>query len=163
MQLRRFVVLSLLVVLLLNSASAGIPGDKAMYVGGTVSTIQKEATGPLSIADEKVLTFTSSKGNLSVSYDKIVSLAYGQHAGRRVGATVAWGVTTLGIMALPILFSKKRRHYLTIEYADAEGKSQAAVFEIGKDAIRYTLKSLEVRTGKKIEYEDDEARKAGNK
>ena len=61
------------------------------------------------------------------------------------------------------MFSKKRRHYLTMEYVDAEGKSQAAVFEIGKNAIRYTLKSLEVRTGKKIEYEDDEARKAGNK
>jgi len=37
---------------------------------------------------------------------------------------------------------QKRNH-------DDKGKEQAAIFEIGKDAIRTTLISLQVRTGKK--------------
>jgi hypothetical protein len=134
-----------------------------MYIGGTVTTLQKEAEGKMSTDDPATLKFDSSKGSWSVPYDKVTSLEYGQHAGRRVGTTVALGVTTLGIGALPVLFSKKRRHYLTIEYVDDQNKNQAGVFEVGKDAIRTLLASLEARTGKKVEYEDEEARKSGSK
>ena len=42
---------------------------------------------------------------------------------------------------------------------DGNDKQQAAVFELGKDVVRVTLATLEARTGRKIEYEDDEARK----
>jgi hypothetical protein len=35
------------------------------------------------------------------------------------------------------------------------------VFELGKDVVRTTLTVLETRTGKKIEYQDEESRKAG--
>jgi hypothetical protein len=143
---------------------AGLGSDKAMYVGGTVSAIPQKTEGKLNTDDSKMASFDWKKGApWQLPYDKVTSLAYGQHAGRRVGATIAWGVTTFGIMALPMLLSKKRRHYLTLEYVDSTGASQAAIFELGKDAIRTTLKSMEVRTGKKIEYEDDEARKSGNK
>ena len=142
---------------------AGLGSDKAMYVGGTTTAIPQKSEGRFSTDDTKVASFNWGKGEWKVPYEKVTSLAYGQHAGRRVGATIAWGVTTFGIMALPMLLSKKRRHYVTLEYTDDSGASQAAIFELGKDAIRTTLKSLEVRTGKKVEYEGDEARKAGNK
>jgi hypothetical protein len=59
------------------------------------------------------------------------------------------------------LFSKKRKHFLTVGFKDEAGKQQAAVFELGKNVVRVTLASLEARTGQKIEYEDDEARKSG--
>jgi len=59
------------------------------------------------------------------------------------------------------LFSKKRRHFLTIGYKDADDKQQAAVFELGKNTVRVTLASLEARTGRKIDYEDEEARNGG--
>ena len=137
---------------------AGVPSDKAQYVGGT-ATIKQGTEAPLNLTDEKALSFADFK----LPYEKITALSYGQHAGRRVGATVALGVTTLGVGALPLLFSKKRRHYLTIEFTDDAGKAQAAIFEVGKDSIRTALKTLEVRSGKKIEYEDAEAQKAGNK
>jgi hypothetical protein len=142
---------------------AGLDSKKSSYVGGTVASIPKDAEGIMSTDDTKTLSFKSEKATWLVPYEKVTSLSYGQHAGRRVGATVALGVTTLGIGALPMLFSKKRRHYLTVEYSDEQGAAQAAIFEVGKDAIRTTLKSLEVRTGKKVDFEDDEARKAGNK
>jgi hypothetical protein len=161
--MRKAVAVLLIVSFGTSAAIAGLGSDKSMYVGGTTTTIPKGAEGVLNTDDPKKLVFNYQKASFDIPYEKVSSLAYGQHAGRRVGATVAWGVTTLGIMALPILFSKKRKHYLTLEYADPTGASQAAIFELGKGAIRTTLKSLEVRTGKKVEYEDDEARKAGNK
>ena len=59
------------------------------------------------------------------------------------------------------LFSKKRNHYLTIAYKDAAGKDQSGVFELGKDIVRTSLTILQTRTGKEIEYQDEEARKSG--
>ena len=56
------------------------------------------------------------------------------------------------------LFSKKRNHFLTITYNDKAGKEQAGVFELGKDIVRTTLPILEARSGKKIEYFDQETR-----
>ena len=164
----RKVTAFVLLVLMCSSAFAGLGSNQSLYVGGT-APLPKDAQGIIDTKDEKRMIFSAGKDKdgkdqlLAVPYDKIVGLAYGQHAGRRVGATVALGVTTLGIGALPMLFSKKRRHYLTVEYTDGDGKNQAAIFEVGKDAIRTTLKSLEVRSGKKVEFEDDEAKKAGNK
>jgi hypothetical protein len=159
----RKLVCLILIFSLTIPAFAGLGSNKSMYVGGTTESLKKGVEGKIITDDEKTMVFDYKSGKLQIPYEKIQGLAYGQHAGRRVGATVAWGVTTLGIMALPILFSKKRKHYLTLEYTDENGKNQAAVFEIGKEAVRWTLKALEVRTGKKIEYEDDEARKAGSK
>lgn len=101
-------------------------------------------------------------GDWQIPYYSVTSLEYGQHAGRRVGFAVA-GVATFGIAALPALFSKKRRHYLTIGCTDDSGRAQAAIFEVGKDAIKTSLTVLEIRTGKKVEYEDEEAKKAGTK
>ena len=59
------------------------------------------------------------------------------------------------------LFSKKRKHYLTIGFKDEEGKDQVAVIELGKDIVRSTIPIVETRSGKKIEYQDEEAKKAG--
>jgi hypothetical protein len=60
-----------------------------------------------------------------------------------------------------MLFPKKRKHYVTIGYKDDQGKEQVAVFELGKDIVRITLPILEARSGKKIEYQDEEAKKSG--
>jgi hypothetical protein len=145
---------------------AAVRGGNAMYVGGTVKGVEEKTMGILDVSGEKAAVFKSEKRDATlfeIPFSKVTSLSYGQHAGRRVGSTIAWGVTTLGVAALPILFSKKRRHYLTIEYQDDQGNAQAAILELGKNTIRVSLKTLEVRTGKKVEYEDEEARKAGNK
>jgi hypothetical protein len=134
-------------------AWAGLESDKTMYVGGTVSSIKEGTEGTSSAKDENVFVFTHSGGKLEIPYERINDLEYGQKAGRRLGVAVA--VTWVA------LFSKKRRHFLTLGYKDENDKQQAAVFELGKNVVRVTLASLEARTGKKIEYEDDEARKSG--
>lgn len=147
---------ALLLTTFLSSAVAGIGAKSTMYVGGTIP-IKELTEGRSSTADEKVFIFEYKDKKQLVSfkipYDKVNSLEYGQKAGRRLG---------LAIVVSPLaLFSKKRKHFLTLGYQDEADKQQAAVFEIGKDSIRTTLASLEARTGRKIEYQDEEARKSG--
>ena len=134
-------------------AWAGIPSDKSVYVGGTVSQIKEGSEGTLSTKDENKLVFTYGGAQYSVPYDRVNDLEYGQKAGRRLGVAI--------VVTWMALFSKKRRHFLTVGFQDEHDKQQAAVFELGKNTVRVTLASLEARTGKKIDYEDDEARKGG--
>jgi hypothetical protein len=42
-----------------------------------------------------------------------------------------------------------------------DGQQQALLFRVDKDDLRSLLVSLEARTGRRVEYQDDEARKAG--
>jgi len=117
----------------------------ARYVGGTVSNIKNGTDGKVSTNDEKVFTFDYKDGQLAIPYDKVNSLEYGQKkAGRRQGLTIA--LTPIALL------SKKRKHFLTLNYVDQNNKQQAVVFELGKDAVRVTLSSLEARTGRDIEY-----------
>jgi hypothetical protein len=150
MKIRRLVSIVLLFSFVVVQLVYAVDGSKAMYVGGTVSTIKEKSDGKISAADEKHFTFSQKANSLQIPYDRVNGIEYGQKAGRRVG---------VAIMISPIaLLSKKRKHYLTINYTDDKDKQQAVVFELGKDIVRVTLSSLEARTGQKIEYQDDEAR-----
>jgi hypothetical protein len=60
-----------------------------------------------------------------------------------------------------LLLSKSRKHFVTLGYQDEAGKQQALVLRVEKGDIRTVLASLEARTGRRIEYQDSEARKAG--
>lgn len=155
------------VMLALFQVITYIPGRSAKYIGGTVSAIPQEVVGELDTSDQKALSFEwaetdKTKENWRIAYTQVTALSYGQHAGRRVGSAVATGVLTMGAGSL-LLLTKKRRHYLTIDFLDEKGKSQGAIFLVGKKAIRPLLDGLEAKTGKKTQYEDEEARKAREK
>jgi hypothetical protein len=133
-------------------AQAGIGTHEAMYVGGT-ATFPERTVGKVSTLDQKVFTFEFKKDTLTIPYERINGLEYGQKAGRRLG---------LAIAVSPVaLLSKKRKHFLTISYVDQQEKQQALVFELGKDIVRPTLASLQARSGRKIEFQDEEARSSG--
>jgi hypothetical protein len=157
------------VVLALLQVITYIPSKSAKYIGGTVPTIPLQVLGKLNTSDQKALSFEWAKagkkeaGNWGIAYSQVTALSYGQHAGRRVGAAVATTVLVSPIAGPFLVFSKKRRHYLTIEFLDEKGKSQGAVFLVGKGAIGTLLDDLEAKTGKKVQCEDEEARKAREK
>jgi|tagenome__1003787_1003787.scaffolds.fasta_scaffold20621549_3 hypothetical protein len=154
MRLKKSIVIVLAITFLFESlAWAGLGSDKAMYVGGTVNDLKEGTEGKLSAKDEKKMVFTYEGKTFVVPYDRVNDLEYGQKAGRRLGVAI--------VVTWMALFSKKRKHYLTIGYQDANDKQQAAIFELGKNTVRVTLASLEARTGKKVDYEDEEARNAG--
>jgi hypothetical protein len=150
--MKRMISFALVAICLLTvSTQAGLGSKKTAYIGGTINSIKEGTEGTSSTTDEKAWMFDYKKGKLSIPYDKVTELEYGQKAGRRVA---------MAILISPIaLFSKKRKHYLTITYTDDAGKSQAGVFELGKDIVRTMLASIAARTGKEIQYQDDEARK----
>ena len=150
-------IAALLAAVLVAGATVGaVDSKKAEYVGGTISAISEQAEGLLDTTTETQLVFTPERGkgpSLMVPYAAITSLEYGQKAGRRVG---------VAILVSPLaLFSKKRKHFFTVGFKDKDGKDQAVVLELGKDIVRTTLTIVETRSGKKIDYQDDEARKAG--
>jgi len=152
--MRRSIGLALTLVLVFEfTAWAGLGSNKTMYDGGTITAIKQGTEGKSSTQDEKVFVFDYKGGQLSIPYEKINDIEYGQKAGRRVGLAIA--------ISPWLLLSKKRKHFLTIGYLDESDKRQAGVFELGKDIVRVTLASLEARTGKKIDYQDEEARKSG--
>jgi hypothetical protein len=141
-------------VVLVGVSLGAVDSKKAQYVGGTVKGIAEKSEGRFDTTNDEHLTFTPDKKGstpLRIPYASISELEYGQKAGRRVG---------VAIMISPLaLFSKKRNHFLTITYTDAESKEQAAVFELGKDIVRTAVKIVETRSGKDVQYQDDDARK----
>ena len=153
--MRKLTTLLILISLLVPPGLlAAVRGKSAMYVGGTISSIAEKTKGKLDL-EEKEFVFSDKDKKaafkLAIPYDKIDSLEYGQKAGRRVG--VALVVNPL------FIFSKKRKHYVTIGFMDEQGKKQGAVFELAKGIVKETLTTLEQKSGKKVEYESEDARK----
>ncbi len=168
--MKKIATLSLILTLLLHSvALAGLDSKKAAYQGGTTKDkdfpgAKESVEGVLNTADEHELKFEYKLNKVSrvytIPYKQMLDLEYGQKAGRRVGAALATAIL-ISPVGLFLLFSKKRKHFVTIGYKDGEGKEQVAVFELGKDIVRTTLPVLEARSGKKIEYQDEDAKKSG--
>src|SRR6266704_5927786 len=129
---------------------AGDPGGRAQYVGGTVAGLPSKTEGNINITDEEVLLFRAKQVSVRIPYKKINTIEYGQRVNRRfVGAVL---VSPL------LLLAKKRNHFLTVGYTDELGHQQALVFQVDKSAVRAVLVSLEAKTGRKIEFQDEEAR-----
>jgi hypothetical protein len=144
-------------------AQAAVRGEAAAYVGGTVTAIKAGTQGRLDLADKKVLRFVYEGKTYELAYAQIETMEFGQKVGRRVGSTVALGVTTLGVMALPMLFSKKKKHFLTIGFKEADGSGGALVLELSKNIVRTVIPTLEARTGKKVELEEGTAKQGKEK
>ena len=131
---------------------AGEPGVSTQFVGGTVglpakSDVRLDLTG----ADELVMR--GGKAEIRIPYAKVNVLEYGQNVSRRYVEAI--------LISPVLLLSKSRKHFVTVGYSDGDGKQQVMVLRVSKGDIRSVLTSLEARTGRRVEYQDDEARKAG--
>lgn len=128
-------------------------GGRVQYIGGTVTEVGQGTSGLLQTTDPDYLVLVTRDATLRVLYERVNLLEYGQRVSRRYA---------MAILVSPLLLlSKKRVHYLTIGFATDEGKQQALVFTVSKDDIRTMLASLEARTGRRVEFQDEEARRAG--
>jgi hypothetical protein len=127
--------------------------NRAEYVGGTAAELQSGAAGSIDVHDQSYFAFYTKKAQVRIRYEKIDLLEYGQKVDRRLLMAV--------VISPMFLLSKRRKHFLSIGYVDEDGHHQALVFRVDKNDIRATLVSLEARTGLRIEYQDEEARKAG--
>jgi hypothetical protein len=134
-------------------AFAGLGSDKTAYIGGTENQIKDGTEGRSSARDDKKFVFEYKGGQLEIPYEQVDDLEYGQKAGRRLG---------LALTISPwLLLSHKRKHFLTVGWKDPQDKQHAVVLELGKSIVRTTIATLEARTGRKVDFQDDEARKSG--
>jgi hypothetical protein len=139
--------------LFLLAAAAGGIGVKTEFVGGTLPNVAPKSTGRLDLTGAETLKFSSAKFELEIAYRKVDSLEYGQHVSRRYAEAI--------LLSPILLLSKSRKHFVTLGYEDAAGQHQALVFRVDKGDIRSVLASLETRSGRKVVFQDDDARKAG--
>lgn len=128
-------------------------GGHAEYVGGTITQIPPGCHGTVQAVDEQFFVFYSGKASWRVPYERINLVEYGEKVDRRYIAAV--------LISPLFLLAKKREHFLTVGYSDEEDHQQAMIFKVNKDDIRAMLVSLEARTGRKVEFQDDDARKSG--
>ncbi len=148
--MKRIVAGLLLFLPLLQAREAG---GRAQYVGGTNGELRVKAEGLLQTTDAAEMLFATKQISVHVPYENITNIEYGQKVSRRY-------VEALLISPI-LLLAKRRAHFLTVGYTDPAGKQQAMVFQLNHGDIRVVLVGLEARTGRKVEYQDEEARKAG--
>jgi hypothetical protein len=140
-----------------------VRGSASVYVGGTIAGMDNGEKGKLDTQAES-LVFSPDKGkNMSIPYIQITAMDYGEHVGRRVAAAI--------IVAWPLLFSHKKRHYLTIYFNQDPAKAAAerdqlakdpkasatgdvAAFEINKHDFTNVMDVLQAKTGLKARLEE---------
>ncbi len=150
---RRVSFLGLAMAFTLSSAAGGDPGAAAEYSGGTLSVLEPGAKGRLSAADPVSLVFATRRTALRIPYERVNLLEYGQRVDRRLAEAI--------LISPMLILSKKRAHFLAIGYQTEDGRQEAVLLRVDKKAIRAVLVSLEARTGLRVTYMDEEARKAG--
>jgi len=128
-------------------------GSRVDYVGGTLSVIPHDTEGRLSTVDATSFEFRTRPAMIRIPYERINLLEYGQNASRRYAMAV--------LISPVLILSKKRAHFLTVGYTDDEGRQQAMVLRLEKDSVRAVLASMEARTGRKVQYVGDDARRSG--
>jgi hypothetical protein len=132
---------------------AGDIGTRAQYVGGTVPGVHSKSDVRIDVQQPDELQIRTDKTSLAVPYKDITTVEYGLRVSRRYVSAV--------LISPLFLVAKTKKHFLTIGYTDKDGHEQAIVLQVGKDDIRPLLVSLEARTGRRVEFQDEEARKAG--
>jgi hypothetical protein len=146
-------------------SSSGHVIGRAAVVGGTLQQFQyarDRVEGRLDLGGARHFLFAPDRNptegrRLRIAYESIQDLQFGQKVSRRLVATMG-AAALAGPIAL-LTRPASRRHYLTITFLDEERRSQVVILELRKEIVRSTLSTLEARSGKAIEYQDDEARK----
>lgn len=115
--------------------------------------VQNKSQGRIEMVQDDALTLTIRTNSLVVPYKDVNTLEYGLHVSRRYLEAI--------LISPMFLLAKKKSHFLTIGYTDQAGQQQAIVLEVPGGNIRALLVSLEAKTGRKVEYQDEDARRAG--
>jgi hypothetical protein len=147
----RFV--ALLFALAVSQCAGGPPGDRVEYIGGTLPDIPLRNSGVMQTVDQTYFVFLSKQTEIKIPYERINLVEYGQKVESRYLPAI--------VISPLFLLAKKREHFLTIGFQDDSGKQQALIFRVDKSDIRAALVTLEARTGQQVQYQDEEARKAG--
>lgn len=96
----------------------------------------------------KTIKFTAKKADrFVIPYGSVTGMLYERTAKPRY-------VQAIFISAF-LIFSKSKKHYLTIQYKDEAGQGQFAIVRLDKGNFREALATLESQTGVKVERTEE--------
>jgi len=125
--------------------------DKVEYLKAPQAGQKKSETIDGSLVfdnNKKEIRFVREKtAALTVKYDSVKSILYERTSRPRYvsGLLVAW----------PLLFTKGKKHFMTIQYADESGSGKYVLFRLDKGNFREVLAKAEAETGKKVERSEE--------
>ncbi|HYK87684.1 MAG TPA: hypothetical protein VE398_02870 [Acidobacteriota bacterium] len=97
----------------------------------------------------KQIQFLDKHGSavVNIKMENVKSIVYERTAKPRYaeGLLIAW----------PLLFTKSKSHYLTIQYSDEKEGSQYAIIRLDKSNYRDALASLEAQTGRTVQRSEE--------
>ncbi|HBY59408.1 MAG TPA: hypothetical protein DEH78_06270 [Solibacterales bacterium] len=116
--------------------------EETSYLGGTVTTIPRNAIGKLDLRGDNEILFQYGKPTWSLPYEKVTTIEYDP------GEVVTRGkaIKTLGFAKLPMFAAKPQ---VTLKFDGESGQTGKIVLELPKKQALATLARLEQRTGKK--------------
>jgi hypothetical protein len=106
-------------------------------------TKQVDGTLVLDSSTKAARFVTNSKTEVEIPYGTITSLLYERTATPRYSAAI--------LVSPLFLFSKSKKHYLTIQYKNAEGQGQFALIRFDKKNWQSAVATIEAQTGIKVE------------
>ena len=150
-----------MVVILLSFAlfayAQGNSFKKIRYAGGTIETRvkPKDWKNRLTVTSELIKLELRDGQVLKIDPSKVTGLSYGQEAHRRVGTMVALGIL-FAPLALFGLFHKTRKHFVGIEFVNAEGKKSGLLLQAHKKNYRAVLMALRGATGAPVNVSEED-------
>lgn len=145
----RTVLLVVLAYGVLTSLAWAQTNAEAVYRQGRAAGLLENTRGKLDASAGDVLQFTWEKGSWKVPYAQIKTLYVSLT--RRPESGAVFGLPGVGA---------KRKLLLSLLFVDDRGSNRNAVFFFPGAAPREFLQALEGRTGRKVVYETEEARRA---
>lgn len=147
----RSVASVVIVLLILHSAAMLADGQfaKARLMVPKDDNKMQEVEGRFvsDTAAKRVRFETGGRTAFEVPFESIKSILYEKASKPRYTAGL--------LLAWPLLFTKSKKHYVTIQYADASGQGKFEIIRLDKDNFTLALATLEADTGIKIERTEE--------
>jgi len=140
---------ALLLVATLTQAQTSID---AAYYQGRVEELPQKKPGKLDASDAEILQFTWEKGNWKVLYSEVKTV-YVALSRRSVLGEV------FGLEGAAIGAARKRKLLLSLSLSDRPATTRNCVFYLPRGATREFMRALMAKTGRRVVYESEEARK----
>ena len=118
----------------------------AAYYQGRVEELPQRKPGKLDVSDAEILQFTWEKGSWKVLYSEI----------KTVYISLSRRSVMVEVFGVP---GAKRKLLLSLVVADRPGGARNCVFYLPRGATRDFMRTLETKTGRRVVYESEEARK----
>jgi hypothetical protein len=130
---------------------------KIRYQGGSIASNVKpdDWNNTLTVTSDEIKLDFKDGSTCRIDPKKVTGLSYGQAAHRRVATMVLLAVF-LTPVALFGLLHKTRKHFVGIEWQDAEGKKNGVLLQADKDNYKGVLMALRGVTGAPVAVSAEE-------